>query len=206
LEQVYFELMHSRLVDYLRSRVKSGELTERGLARIAGISQPHLHNVLKGVRVLSTAKADAVVMNLRLCALDLVREDELAGSGRTPASTRQREVPLAAGCVGPGHPFPDLQKTVGRMSFFAEELEGIACPVAVRLAADPAAAAIFHAGDIVLLDVLQSRGEPLQPGYHAIEESEQGVLRWCENEPADPGRVVRARAIWVGHYLQSASK
>ena len=72
-----FHELHQRFLDYLRSRVGSGELTERGLARITGVSQPHIHNVLKGKRVLSTAKADAILRQLHLDLLDLLRPEDL---------------------------------------------------------------------------------------------------------------------------------
>jgi hypothetical protein len=32
----------------LRERVMNGEISERRLAQLTGISQPHMHNVLKG--------------------------------------------------------------------------------------------------------------------------------------------------------------
>jgi len=34
------------MIRIMRERVHSGDLTERGLARLTGISQPHIHNVL----------------------------------------------------------------------------------------------------------------------------------------------------------------
>jgi hypothetical protein len=214
---VYFELLHSRLVEHLRGRVKSGEITERSLARLAGISQPHLHNVLKGIRVLSSATADTVLTNLHLGALDLLRVEELAGPDRPAAVERNREVPLAAGSLGPAHPFPNLQEIAGRLMFTAAELEGILCPVAVRLAADPNAPPMFRAGDIVLLEFLPSAAQTLEPGaYYAIEAGGCGLLRGYErpdNGPADPVHcgeppvdtawVVRAKAIWIGRYLQA---
>ena len=43
-----FSDARSSLVAVLRARVRNGELTERGLARLVGVSQPHIHNVLKG--------------------------------------------------------------------------------------------------------------------------------------------------------------
>jgi hypothetical protein len=202
---VYFELLHSRLVDHLRGRVKSGELTERGLARLAGISQPHLHNVLKGIRLLSAATADLVFTNLHLCIHDLLREEELAARGRHPVP-RYREIPLAAGNLGPAYPFPDLQETDGRLTFPAAGFHQLNQPVAVRLAADPAAPDIFHAGDIVLLEVM-ALNQALEPGgYYAIESGGVGLLRRYENGLADPigfGGLIRARAIWIGHYLQA---
>jgi len=70
-----FAQLQQRLVERLRHRVRSGETTERGLARIAGISQPHLHNVLKGKRVLSMEMADEILKNLQITILDLIQPD-----------------------------------------------------------------------------------------------------------------------------------
>ena len=199
---MYFELLHTRLVDHLRGRLRSGELTERSLARLAGISQPHLHNVLKGVRVLSAATADVVVMNLRLSVFDLLSQEELASPGRTAAGPRYREVPLAAGWLGPGHPFPDLQQDAGRLTLSAAELEGIEDAVAVRLAADPQAPAIFRAGDLVLLQVFSSGDAVLQPGaYYAIDAGGWGVLRRYDSGGTAAMGMVRARAVWIHRCL-----
>jgi hypothetical protein len=180
--------------------MKSGELTERSLARLAGISQPHLHNVMKGTRVLSPATADAVVRNLRLTMRDLLREQESAlatGAGAQP----YREVPIAAGRLGPGCPFPDFQQIAGYLPFCAAELDDVAHPVAVRLAADPQVPPVFRAGDIVLLEPLPWSGQPPQPGcYYAIEEAGSGSLRAWN---ASPAGTVRAKAIWIGRHLQA---
>jgi transcriptional regulator with XRE-family HTH domain len=72
-----FHDLQTRLLDELRRRIRSGEATERGLARIAGVSQPHLHNVLKGKRVLSVEKADEVLRRLDLDVLHFIRPEEL---------------------------------------------------------------------------------------------------------------------------------
>jgi transcriptional regulator with XRE-family HTH domain len=68
-----FHDLHARLVHYLNRRVQRGELTERGVAHRAGISQPHLHNVLKGRRFLSWETADALLRELRLDLLELMK-------------------------------------------------------------------------------------------------------------------------------------
>jgi len=72
-----FAELHERLVHHLKERVRSGELTERGLARVTRISQPHIHNVLKGKRVLSVGTADEILLQLKLDLLDLMRPDDL---------------------------------------------------------------------------------------------------------------------------------
>ena len=71
---VTFERLQLNLIQHLRDRVHNGELTERSLARITGISQPHLHNVLKGKRLLSIQKLDRILSYLELDLLDLIEE------------------------------------------------------------------------------------------------------------------------------------
>jgi len=77
----FYELQQ-RLLEELRQRVRSGAATERGIARISGISQPHLHNVLKGKRLLSIDKADEVLRSLEIDILRLIRPEELRESSR----------------------------------------------------------------------------------------------------------------------------
>jgi len=73
-----FQELQSRLVIFLRERVRSGELTERGLARITRVSQPHIHNILKEKRVPSVSMADRILRQLRMDLLDLMRPDDVA--------------------------------------------------------------------------------------------------------------------------------
>ena len=72
-----FRDLQNRLAENLRERVRSGEITERGLARLTGVSQPHIHHVLKGKRLLSPDMADQVMGHLRMDILDLVDPIEL---------------------------------------------------------------------------------------------------------------------------------
>jgi len=72
-----FQELERRFIEHLRLRIRRGELTERGLAKLAGVSQPHVHNVLKGKRVFSTAMADAILRVLRLDLLDLISPQEI---------------------------------------------------------------------------------------------------------------------------------
>ena len=69
-----FERLQLNLIQQLRDRVHNGEITERSLARGTGISQPHLHNVLKGKRLLSIQKLDRILSYLELDLLDLIKE------------------------------------------------------------------------------------------------------------------------------------
>ena len=77
-----FHELQQRLLDEIRQRVRSGAATERGIARISGISQPHLHNVLKGKRLLSMDKADEVLRSLEIDILRLIHPEELRESSR----------------------------------------------------------------------------------------------------------------------------
>jgi plasmid maintenance system antidote protein VapI len=71
-----FEELHRRLVHHLNRCVQRGEITERGVARRMGMSQPHIHNVLKGKRLLSWRSADALLRELHLNLMDLVNHYE----------------------------------------------------------------------------------------------------------------------------------
>jgi transcriptional regulator with XRE-family HTH domain len=73
-----FQVLERRFIEHLKQRIRSGELTERRLARLAGISQPHVHNVLKGKRIFSMAMADTILHVLRLDLLDLIEPEEAA--------------------------------------------------------------------------------------------------------------------------------
>lgn len=74
-----FRDLQYALVAEVRERVRSGELTERGLARLAGISQPHIHNVLKGKRLFSLAMTDVLLVRLSLDVRTLVQILESGG-------------------------------------------------------------------------------------------------------------------------------
>lgn len=88
-----FELLQLQLIAHVQNRVQRGELTERGLARRTGISQPHLHNVLKGVRVLSPQMGDVLLRHLHITLLDLLNDEEWnercpQHNAASPAGTR----------------------------------------------------------------------------------------------------------------------
>ena len=70
-----FDHLRKLLVEFLRKKIRNGEWTERSLAKQADISQPHLHNVLKGVRVLSPEMADRLLETVGLTVRDLLEEE-----------------------------------------------------------------------------------------------------------------------------------
>ena len=71
--------LQQRFVAMLRKRVRNGELTERGLARMVGLSQPHVHNVLHGKRTFSLTTTDDMMRQLRVDVLDLIEPSEWTG-------------------------------------------------------------------------------------------------------------------------------
>ncbi|HEX7360449.1 MAG TPA: helix-turn-helix transcriptional regulator [Bryobacteraceae bacterium] len=72
-----FEELQERLLRLVRGRIGNGEFTERGLARMTGISQPQIHNYLKGARKLSPEFADRLMLRFDISILDLFEPSEL---------------------------------------------------------------------------------------------------------------------------------
>ena len=72
-----FSLLLERLRAELDRRTRGGEWTERGMARRLGVSQPHIHNVIKGIRKLSPDMADHILHVLQIPMGALFRTEEL---------------------------------------------------------------------------------------------------------------------------------
>ena len=92
-EQLAFETLLWRLIFAVNLRIKNGEYTERGLARILGISQPQMHNVLKGARTLQVQLADRLMLKLGISILQLLEQDELTQALRSRVTARELELP-----------------------------------------------------------------------------------------------------------------
>ena len=223
-----FQTLQGRLVAAIRTRVRNGELTERRLARLTGISQPHMHNVLKGIRILSPEIADLILRELRLSLLDLLDSSELAArlDGDAVARVPYGEAPLLQGALGPGHPFPETVSGTDRHPFPEAQLKTLVRPVAARLAGDPSMTSTLLAGDMVLLDQSERRREEIEPdALYAVEHEGQGLIRWVRSGArsiylvtadsfTSPARwvpvplagwrvleVVKARVVWIARSL-----
>ncbi len=72
---VTFATLLSRATHEIRRRVRNGEVSERRLAHLAGLSQPHVHNVLKGVRLPSPESVDRLMRALGIRMIDLLSPD-----------------------------------------------------------------------------------------------------------------------------------
>jgi len=104
-----FAVLQNRLLRHVRERVANGELTERGLARMIGVSQPHMHNILKGVRALTSDIGDLLIAALGVSLLELAETEELgqALEARGGGQGTGRQVRLVQGQLSPFERFPD---------------------------------------------------------------------------------------------------
>jgi hypothetical protein len=219
-----FQDARLRLLAYVRDQVRNGEFTERGFARMIGISQPHAHNVLKGVRNLSPEIFDLALKNLHLSLLDLAPIEEIEAQLRSRrADERATEVPLLESPVGPGKPWP---AGVAWRKSFPLPFPSVTLPaglVMAKLAADPAMHTTLASYDLALLDMSERPRPMVSPyGLYVIERDKEAVLRYIRSgarcyylvtdavrdnpagwEPLvlsslEVGDRVKARVIWLG--------
>jgi hypothetical protein len=198
---VDFRLLQMRLVSHVRDRVRNGEVSERSLARLTGISQPHIHNVLKGARLLSPDMADQMLRRLRIDLADLLAAGEpgagpCAPPGQEPAESVCRTVPLLDGCIGPEYPYPQAAGLAG-YPFPAADVESLRAPVAARLAPDPLGPPIFAGTGVVLLDRAESvRRDPDEQGYFALRLSGGGAIGSVRRDRRNLCLWVRRAEAW----------
>ena len=218
---MYFQNLQGKLIDLAREKVRAGHVTERGLARMCGISQPHMHNVLKGIRSLSTNSADRLMNALGIQVADLLWGiSSEAGAGI-------RAVPLVRNRIGPG--------TAGVLDIFRGNipmpgglLKNLIEPVAAHLAADLVMPAALAANDLVLLDQNPAlRASPAGSGVWVVAEGAGLRARYVrlagarllvgnEVTRGDPqqwlsiplqGRnileIVRAHIVWIGREMET---
>lgn len=175
-----FELLQHRLVERLRAQVRNGETTERALARLTGISQPHMHNVIKGVRMLTPEMGDQILKCLRWSLLDLLEPEELLGHatrilGKLAAA---RETAVLAGRLGPGHAWAGDESPFERFAVECQYLAEAVDPVVARLGDDPRLAPALQGGDLVLLDRSEeSRRYPQPDELYAVIRSREALVR-----------------------------
>jgi hypothetical protein len=217
---MYFKELQGRLIGIARERVSAGELTERGMARSCGISQPHMHNVLKNIRVLSTAAADRLMHALDISASDLLWRVSIEPDAGV------RAIPIIRNRIGPGSEaiFTEIR---GHFPLPESLLRGLVDPVAARVGPDLVLPKALAAHDLVLLDQNpRIRSEPGGAGIWVVRESASLSIRYLRkrgtglclaNEVTleDPqqwhsiplaGRnildIVRARIVWMGREME----
>ncbi len=223
---MYFEILQKRLLAALQARLRNGELTERRLAQLTGISQPHIHNVLNGNRVLSLRATDQIMKRLKLTVWDLCQDLQADACCARKAAGNSTQVPLVEGKLGPGLKVPFQLSPVESFPFPASLVAGLHLPLAARLALDPAMEGIFQEDDLALLDQSPARRVELRPdGFYVVclrgealvrkvfpAGDDQILLAGPSGGPASAealplaGRrlldVVVAEIVWLGRFLK----
>lgn len=74
---VLFSLLRARLLEEIGRLIRGGQFSERSLARRLGASQPHIHNVCKGTRLLTIAFADHILVELNIPIEKLISPQDL---------------------------------------------------------------------------------------------------------------------------------
>ncbi len=223
---MYFQDLQECLIDIARVRVRGGEFTERGLARLSGISQPHIHHVLNNLRLLSPALTDRLMK-----ALDLRVSDVLWRSCAEPGPG-VRAIPLVHNRIGPAS--DGILTVIGGYYPFPDRLlHNLVAPLAARLGPDLALPARLAVRDLVLLDQNpQLRSGPCGEGdLWLVQDSSGGQNgRLCvryirvtsthlhlasEMTRHHPGHrhavplagrnildIVRAKIVWIGREVE----
>ncbi|HEX5229428.1 MAG TPA: hypothetical protein VFW44_17060 [Bryobacteraceae bacterium] len=218
-----FQDARLKLLAYVRNEVRNGELTERGLARLVGISQPHAHNVLKGARTLSPQIFDLVLKYLHLSLLDLASTEEIeAQMERRRARAKMADVVFLANPIGPGHPWIDA---INRRKTFPVPVGDVVSPelVMAKFDFDPTMEATLGTHDIALLDTSRERRSAISTdGLYVVERRGEAVIRYVRSGARWPYLVtdsnrdtptswepltlsaerfqdaVKARVVWLG--------
>jgi hypothetical protein len=175
-----FETLQQRLLEYVREVVRNGDATERSLARLTGISQPHMHNVLKGVRSMNSEIADIVLERLGLSIYDLFEASELSNAAMSRVAEQEGriEAPVFVDRLGPGLPWPSEVSLFERFPVPFRIAAGIHNPVVVRLANDPRMFGVLNPG-LALLDRSESRRRaPDAASLWAVCLGGEGLIRW----------------------------
>ena len=179
-----FSGLEERLLDNLRARVRRGEISERRLAFHTGFSQPHMHNVLKGARQLTSQVADRIMERLGLNVEGLLEVDELerALPSRDLKDSPFREVPMLKGRIAAGQPFPIEARFSGTRAFTAEFLRNFTRPVLVKVGAgEVSMLPTIQPNDLLLLDQdEEKRRHPTFSRIYALSIDEGGTIKHCE--------------------------
>lgn len=88
---VNFDVAKKRLIRFVSLRIQNGVCTQRQLAKLVGVSQPQLHNVLKGVRALNGELADALLAHFEISLIDLLEPGD--SSSATTLSEQWSDAP-----------------------------------------------------------------------------------------------------------------
>jgi len=227
---MHFERLQIGLIAALKTRLRNGDLTERRIAHLTGISQPHIHNVLKGARILSPEIADRILDRFQIPLAELLPSEDVKPRccAGCDAGRKWREVPVLEGWLGPGMPLPRFASEVEHYPFPASSLAPLVNPAVARLAPDTRMAGALLDNDLVLLDHRrEGRLRVRDEGLYVVNRRGEGLVRRlrlesdclyivAEDTLDRPSRwetislaghhildIVRARLVWIGRNLVS---
>jgi transcriptional regulator with XRE-family HTH domain len=169
------------LLEYLREVVQNGDATERSLARRTGLSQPHIHNILKGIRSMNSDVADLVLERLGITVYDLSEKAELEEAVKRRAAGDEAcvNVPVLVGRLGPGLPWPSEISQFEQFAAPCRLAAGAHRPLVARLSQDGRMAGCLASGNLALLDAAEGpRREPDATSLWAIDRDGEAVVRW----------------------------
>ena len=212
-------LLH-QIVELARYQVRTGRTTERRLASLAGVSQPHLHNVLKGIRQLSPESGDKILRSLNLSVPDILWWHP----GEVEPGTIS--IPILRDRVGPGSRV-DWDARRGYLALPRTLTGRLTDPVAIRLAPDSAMPGQFRANDLVVIDRDPRLIETPAPGWcwvvaeagglrvRYLQRGEQGLVvasepsfgrapEWRVPQGQNPKELIRGRIVWTSRELEAA--
>lgn len=219
---MYFQALQERLIEIARERVRAGVFTERKLARLCGLSQPHMHNVLKQIRSPSTTSADRLMDALGLKVPDLLWR------ANTDRDFGVQAVSILRNRIGPGTN-ASLDQTQGHVPLPEVLLAGLVKPVAAYIAPDLVLPDPLKPQDLILLDQnpglrarpeakdlwVVSEGTGLRVRYARIENHRLYILNEMSLRDSAPRHsiplesanildIIQARVVWMSREIAMA--
>jgi len=168
-----------KLLAYVVERIHNGELTERGFARLLGISQPHVHNVLKGVRNLSPEIFDSILKYFNMSLLDLASVEEVEANLKTRKAPGQvAQAAFLDSPIGPGMPWPEGINWRRSYPLPFPALAIQAGLIMAELANDPYMYETLAGSDIALLDTSARARSDISPvDLYVVSRGGEALVR-----------------------------
>lgn len=183
---MYFDSLRRRLIEQVRGAIHAGEVTERGLAVQIGISQPHLHNILKGVRALTPELADRLLGRLHLSVSDLM--EDLPVHGHIKADPTRRIPFLQSKSLA------DARWPVFVSAMYAVPsslVHGMEQPVVAELPFEAAMSPLILKGDLGLVEAGRVVDAGLAvDGLYVVSAGDSTAVRWVR---------AGARCLYLSH-------
>lgn len=194
---ITFSTFQKRLLMHIRDLLSNGELTERGLARMVGVSQPHMHNVLKGVRELTTDVGDSLLGTLGLSLLELASSEELGAAleARREFAGGRRLVRLVQGEISPNQRFPDVTSAEDWVRLPSAMLASVKRPILTAFSPDPEMNTLFGSATHLIVDLDDAERLAVTPGsWYSLRWGGAGYIRQVRREAG--ALVVLGQRSW----------